>query len=132
MPLGRETSGKEGVYGALLSGTWVGWRGDHFRGRGELKGDIQLCSTTRERLKAQTCLAALLPKVDHMGELVLGESMGSGGPGGVIVGDQPPTGHKDPAEASTKSWQWARDLLLPLASRPTVTLLSLKKCYQAV
>ena len=79
--LGRETSGKDGVYGALLSGTWVGWRGDHFRGRGELKGDIQLCSTTRERLKAQTCWAALLPKVDHMGELVLGESMGSGGPG---------------------------------------------------
>ena len=49
-------------------------------------------------------------------------AVGDQGAGGVIVGDQPPTGHKDPAEASTKSWQWARDLLLPLASRPTETL----------
>ena len=52
-------------------------------------------------------------------------AVGDQGAGGVIVGDQPPTGHKDPAEASTKSWQWARDLLLPLASRPTETLQSL-------
>ena len=118
--------GEKGLYGTL-AWNWgdICWRGNHFRGRGKLKGDIQLCSTTREGLNTQTCLAALFLKVGHMGELVLGESMGSGGPGGVIVGDQPPTGHKDPAEASTKSWQWARDLLLPLASRPTVTLQSL-------
>ena len=57
------------------------WRGDHFRGRGKLEGDTQLGSITRERLKLETCSTALLPKVDHMGELVLGKSMGSGAPG---------------------------------------------------
>ena len=58
--------------------------------------------------------------------------MGDQGAEGAMVGDQPPPGYKDPGEASTSSWQWARDLLLPLTSGPTVTLQSLKKCIQAV
>ena len=57
-------------------------------------------------------------------------------PTGVAVqglqGDQPPPEYKDPGEASTESWQWAGDLLLPLTSNPTETLQPLKKCYQAV
>ena len=55
-------------------------RRDHFRGRGKLEGDVQLSTTTGEGLKLETCLAALLPKVDHMGELVLDKSMGGVGP----------------------------------------------------
>ena len=55
-------------------------RGDYFSGRGELEGDVQLRSTPRKRLQPKVCQAALLPEVDYMGELVLGESMGGGGP----------------------------------------------------
>ena len=77
-------------------------------------------------------MAALFPKVNDVGELMLGKGMGSGGPRslGAMVDDQP-RGYTGP-DASTQSWQWARDLLLPLASRPTETLQPLKKCYQAV
>ena len=49
----------------------MGWRRDHFRCCGEVKGDVQLCVTSRERLQLKTCLSALLPKIRHMGELVL-------------------------------------------------------------
>ena len=51
--------------------------------------------------------------------------MGDQGAEGVMVNDQPPPEYKDPGEASAKSWRWARDLLLPLTSSPTVTLQSL-------
>ena len=76
-----EASRKEGACGALVSRNWVEGRRDHFRGMGKLKGDIQRRSTTRECLQTVACQAALLPKVHHMGELVLGKSMGCGGPG---------------------------------------------------
>ena len=39
-------------------------------------------------------------------------------------------GIRTPGKASTQSWHWARDLLLPLAPRPTETLQPLKKCYK--
>ena len=75
-----EASRKEGARGALVSRNWVEGRRDHFRGMGKLEGEVQLGSTTRERLKPETCLAALLPKVHHMGELVLGKCVGCGRP----------------------------------------------------
>ena len=79
--LGKAAIRKERVYGALrLNWRHTGWRRDHFRGWGKLEGEVQLCLTSRECLKPKTCLAALLPEVCNMGELVLGESMGSGGP----------------------------------------------------
>ena len=45
-----EASRKEGACGALVSRNWVGGGRDHFRGMGKLKSDIQLRTTTRERL----------------------------------------------------------------------------------
>ena len=78
--MGREASREEGAYGALESRNWVEGRRDQFRGRGKLEGDVQLRSTTRERLQPKTCWAALLPKVYHMGELVLSKGMCGGGP----------------------------------------------------
>ena len=74
---------EKGLYGALRNVSWVqlGWRRNHFRGMGKLKSDVQLRTTTRERLYQITCWAALVPKVNHMGELMLGECMGCGGPG---------------------------------------------------
>ena len=70
--LGEATTGKEGWYGALRRRDWehMGRRRDHFRGMGELECKVQLSITTRERLKMETCRAALLPKVGHVGELV--------------------------------------------------------------
>ena len=74
----------------------MGWRWDHFRGWGELECEVQLCSTTWECLQAKGCLAALFPKVCNVGELMLGKSMGRGGPGSLggqcplaMVVDQP-------------------------------------------
>ena len=80
--MGRAASRKEGLYWALMSRDWRGmeWRRDHFRGMRELEGEIQLCLTPRESLQSKTCRAALLPKKFHMGELVVGEGLGSGGP----------------------------------------------------
>ena len=77
--MGKASFRKEGRYGTLLRGRgWehFGWRRDHFRGWGELEREVQLCSTTRERLQPKTCWAALLPKVYHMGELMLDKGMG--------------------------------------------------------
>ena len=79
-PLGREASRKEGAYGVLLSRNWVEGRRDHFRGRGELEGDVQLRTTSRESLQPKICWAALLPKVGNVGELVLGKCVGCGRP----------------------------------------------------
>ena len=69
------------MYGAMRSRDWgnMGWRRYHFRGRGELEGEIQLCLATREHLQTKTSLAALLPEICHMGELVVGKGVGSGG-----------------------------------------------------
>ena len=77
--------GEEGAYGALGSRSWDhrGWRRNSFRGLGELEGKVQLCSTSRERLKPKSCFAALFPKVCNVGELMLGKSMGRGGPGSL-------------------------------------------------
>ena len=58
-----------------MEGRW-----DYFRGRGELEGEVQLRPTPRERLQPEICWATLLPKVHHMGELVIGKSVGSRGP----------------------------------------------------
>ena len=79
--LGKAISRKEGRYWALSSRDWehMGWRRDHFRGLGELECEAQLCVTIGERLQPVTCLAALFPKVCHVGELVLGKGMGGGG-----------------------------------------------------
>ena len=53
------------MYGAMRSRDWgnMGWRRYHFRGRGELEGEIQLCLATREHLQTKTSLAALLPEI---------------------------------------------------------------------
>ena len=61
---GGRRLGKEGVYGALGSRSWDhrGWRRNSFRGLGELEGKVQLCSTSRERLKPKTCLADGRPR----------------------------------------------------------------------
>ena len=59
-------------------------------------------------------------------------AVGDQGTGGVIEGDQPLAGYKDPEEASTESWHWTRDLLLPLASRPTETLQPLLRSVKEV
>ena len=56
------------------------WRRDHFRCLGELEGDVQLCVTSRESLQSKACLSALLPKIRHMGKLVLGKGVGIWGP----------------------------------------------------
>ena len=73
---------EEGVYGALRSRNWeyMGWRRDHFGGWGKLELEVQHCLTTWERLQPKTSLAALLPKIGRMGELVEGKGMGGGGP----------------------------------------------------
>ena len=82
--MGKETIGKEGRYGALglrsRRREHMGWRWDHFRGCGELEGEVELRLTARERLQPKTSLAALFPKVCNMGELVVGKCVGSGGP----------------------------------------------------
>ena len=72
------------MYGAMRSRDWgnMGWRRYHFRGRGELEGEVQRCLTIRKHIQTETCLAALLPKICHMGELAVGKSMSS------AVGDQ--------------------------------------------
>ena len=47
--------------------------------RGKQESDVQLCFSSRECLKLETCLATVLPKVNHMGKLVLDKSLGSRG-----------------------------------------------------
>ena len=70
------------MYGALKSRNWenVVWRRNHFRGWGKLEGKVQHRLTTWERLQPKTCMAALLPKVCYVAELVLGKGLGSGRP----------------------------------------------------
>ena len=58
----------------------MGWRWDHFRGCGELEGEVELRLTARERLQPKTSLTALLPEVCYMGKLVVGEGVSSRGP----------------------------------------------------
>ena len=55
-------------------------RRDHFRGCRKLEGKVELCLTSRKRLQLETCLAPLLPEIYNMGELMVGEGLGSGGP----------------------------------------------------
>ena len=138
-PLRKVSSREEGLNGALRSRYWghMGWRRDHFRGCGKLECKVQHCLTTWQRLQPIACLAALLPKVYQVGELVLGKSLGSGRPrylgswrlGGRRHHDQPRV--QGPLAASTQSgvdhshhfWWW---------SLHKATLQSLKKCIQAV
>ena len=47
--------------------------------RGELECEVQFSFSTGERLQLKACLAALLPEVCYMGELVLGKGLGGGG-----------------------------------------------------
>ena len=84
-PLGRVAFRKEGRNGALRSRNRgrMGGRGNHFRGRGKLKGEIQLSFSIRERLQPKACWTALLPKVSHMGELVMDKGVGSRRPGSL-------------------------------------------------
>ena len=49
---------------------------DHLRGWGKLKGEVQFRLNTRDCLQLKTYLAALLPNVYHMGELMLDKGMG--------------------------------------------------------
>ena len=58
----------------------MGWRRDHFTSMGKLEGEVKLSFNTRECFQVKTCMAALLPKVCHVGELMLGKGLGSGGP----------------------------------------------------
>ena len=127
----KEASRKEWGYGALVSGNWVEGRRDYFRGRGKLEGDIQLRSTPRERLQPEICQATLLPKVHNMGELVLGESMGGGGPRSLRGHGRTPAGMRTsarwPSEGFLRPSQNSQGWSLHKA-----ILQSLKKCYQAV
>ena len=47
---------------------------------GEVESEAQLRFSNRKDLHLEACLTALFPKVCDMGELVVGKSMGSGGP----------------------------------------------------
>ena len=66
----------------LLSFNWMTMEGrrDHFRGWRKLESEAQLRFSIRKGLQPEACLTALFPKVCHMGELVVGKSMGGGGP----------------------------------------------------
>ena len=69
------------VWGAELQAMGAhGLEGGRLQKLGEAEMRVQLCLTSREHLQPKICLAALLPEVNHMGELVLGKGMGSGGP----------------------------------------------------
>ena len=47
---------------------------------GEVESEAQLRFSNRKDLHLEACLTALFPKVCDMGELVVGKSMGGGGP----------------------------------------------------
>ena len=81
-PFGSPAIREERGYGALRRNNWwhIGWRRDHCSGLGKLESDVQLRVTSRERFQSKTCLSALLPEICHMGKLVLGKSLGGGGP----------------------------------------------------
>ena len=72
--MGKASFRKEGRYGALRSRDW-----EHMGWRRECDCEGQLSLTIGKRLQPVTCWAALFLKVCHVGELVLGKGVGSGG-----------------------------------------------------
>ena len=99
-------------------------RGDYFSGRGELEGDVQLRSTPRKRLQPKVCQAALLPEVDYMGELVLGESMGGGGPRSLKGHGRTPAGMRTSARWPSEGFlRPSQTLRGGLSTRPFCNLL---------
>ena len=95
-----------GKDGALRSRNWgrMKRKGNHFRGWGKLEGEIQLSFSIRESLQPKACLAALLQEICHLGELVIGKSVGSRGPRSLRGhGRWSTCGYKDPWQASTQS-----------------------------
>ena len=102
----------------------MGWRWDHFRGWGELEGEMQLCSTSGEHLKAKTCLAALLPEVCHMGELVVGKGVSSGGPKSLRGHGRTPAGTRTPGKWPSEDFhRLSQTLRGGLSTRPFCNLL---------
>ena len=97
----------------------MGWRRDHFSGLGKLEGDVQLCVTSRERLQSKTCLSALLPEISHMGKLVLGESVGSGGPRSLRGHGRTPAGIRTSARWPSEDFhRQSQTLRGGLSTRP--------------
>ena len=97
----------------------MGWRRDHFSGLGKLESDVQLCVTIGERLQPVTCLSALLPEISHMGKLVLGESMGSGGPRSLRGHGRTPAGIRTSARWPSEDFQrQSQTLRGGLSTRP--------------
>ena len=102
----------------------MGWRRDHFSGLGKLEGDVQLCVTSRERLQSKTCLSALLPEISHMGKLVLGESVGSGGPRRLRGHGRTPAGIRTSARWPSEDFhRQSQTLRGGLSTRPFCNLL---------
>ena len=102
----------------------MGWRRDHFSGLGKLEGDVQLCVTSRERLQSKTCLSALLPEISHMGKLVLGESVGSGGPRSLRGHGRTPAGIRTSARWPSEDFhRQSQTLRGGLSTRPFYNLL---------
>ena len=102
----------------------MGWRRDHFSGLGKLEGDVQLCVTSRERLQSKTCLSALLPEISHMGKLVLGESVGSGGPRSLRGHGRTPAGIRTSARWPSEDFhRQSQTLRGGLSTRPFCNLL---------
>ena len=107
----------------------MGWRRDNFSGLRKLEGDVQLCMTSRERLQSKTCLSTLLPEISHMGKLVLGESVGSGGPRSLRGHGRTPAGIRTSARWPSEDFnRQSQTLRGGLSTRPFCNL-SLKKCY---
>ena len=132
--LGKATTGKEGVSRALRR-YWehLGWRRNYFRGWRKLESKIQPCLTARERLQLKACLPALLPKICHVGELMLGKGVGGRGPRSLRGhgGDQPAgmrTPGRHPHNLQALGW-WPSP---PREQTSAGFCNSLKKCYQAM
>ena len=101
----------------------MGWRRDHFSGLGKLEGDVQLCVTIGERLQPVTCLSALLPEISHMGKLVLGESVGSGGPRSLRGHGRTPAGIRTSARWPSEDFhRQSQTLRGGLSTRPFCNL----------
>merc|ERR1712024_154610 len=83
-----------------------------------------LCVTSRERLQSKTCLSALLPEISHMGKLVLGESVGSGGPRRLRGHGRTPAGIRTSARWPSEDFhRQSQTLRGGLSTRPFCNLL---------
>ena len=102
----------------------MGWRRDNFSGLRELESDVQLCMTSRERLQSKTCLSTLLPEISHMGKLVLGESVGIGGPRSLRGHGRTPAGIRTSARWPSEDFhRQSQTLRGGLSTRPFCNLI---------